>query len=229
MHKINTWVCDPEAYSFRKENINNFFVYLVVGSFMRCLSTQLVAAFSLCILSACSVFGDVNVKVAPYEVIETDGAFEMRHYERLVLASTDTTDGMDSVSAPFYKLFKYISGKNSKTQKIAMTAPVFMDQSGQTTEAMSFVLPEGFSLATAPPPSDPAVKLTELSDYTVVAMSFSGFLNQKSISTHRNLLQNWIADRGLKIIGKAKAAGYNPPFTLPFLRRNEILIPVKKT
>jgi len=196
---------------------------------MRCLSTQLVAAFSLCILSACSVFGDVNVKVAPYEVIETDGAFEMRHYERLVLASTDTTDGMDSVSAPFYKLFKYISGKNSKTQKIAMTAPVFMDQSGQTTEAMSFVLPEGFSLATAPPPSDPAVKLTELSDYTVVTMSFSGFLNQKSISTHRNLLQNWIADRGLKIIGKAKAAGYNPPFTLPFLRRNEILIPVKKT
>ena len=229
MHKINIWVCDPEAYSFRKKNIGIFFVYLVIGSFMRCLSTQLVAAFSLCILSACSVFGDVNVKVAPYEVIETDGAFEMRHYERLVLASTDTTDGMDSVSAPFYKLFKYISGKNSKTQKIAMTAPVFMDQSGQTTEAMSFVLPEGFSLATAPPPSDPAVKLTELSDYTVVAMSFSGFLNQKSISTHRNLLQNWIADRGLKIIGKAKAAGYNPPFTLPFLRRNEILIPVKKT
>lgn len=229
MHKINIWVCDPEAYSFRKKNIDIFFVYLVIGSFMRCLSTQLVAAFSLCILSACSVFGDVNVKVAPYEVIETDGAFEMRHYERLVLASTDTTDGMDSVSAPFYKLFKYISGKNSKTQKIAMTAPVFMDQSGQTTEVMSFVLPEGFSLATAPPPSDPAVKLTELSDYTVVAMSFSGFLNQKSISTHRNLLQNWIADRGLKIIGKAKAAGYNPPFTLPFLRRNEILIPVKKT
>lgn len=229
MHKINIWVCDPEAYSFRKKSIDIFFVYLVIGSFMRCLSTQLVAAFSLCILSACSVFGDVNVKVAPYEVIETDGAFEMRHYERLVLASTDTTDGMDSVSAPFYKLFKYISGKNSKTQKIAMTAPVFMDQSGQTTEAMSFVLPEGFSLATAPPPSDPAVKLTELSDYTVVAMSFSGFLNQKSISTHRNLLQNWIADRGLKIIGKAKAAGYNPPFTLPFLRRNEILIPVKKT
>ncbi|MDE0993915.1 MAG: heme-binding protein [Rhodospirillales bacterium] len=229
MHKINIWVCDPEAYSFRRKNIDIFFVYLVIGSFMRCLSTQLVAAFSLCILSACSVFGDVNVKVAPYEVIETDGAFEMRHYERLVLASTDTTDGMDSVSAPFYKLFKYISGKNSKTQKIAMTAPVFMDQSGQTTEAMSFVLPEGFSLATAPPPSDPAVKLTELSDYTVVAMSFSGFLNQKSISTHRNLLQNWIADRGLKIIGKAKAAGYNPPFTLPFLRRNEILIPVKKT
>lgn len=229
MHKINIWVCDPEAYSFRKKSIDIFFVYLVIGSFMRCLSTQLVAAFSLCILSACSVFGDVNVKVAPYEVIETDGAFEMRHYERLVLASTDTTDGMDSVSAPFYKLFKYISGKNSKTQKIAMTAPVFMDQSGQTTEVMSFVLPEGFSLATAPPPSDPAVKLTELSDYTVVAMSFSGFLNQKSISTHRNLLQNWIADRGLKIIGKAKAAGYNPPFTLPFLRRNEILIPVKKT
>jgi len=200
-----------------------------MGLLMRRLSTQLVSILSLCILSACSVFGEVNVKIAPYEVIETDGAFEMRHYKRLVLASTDTTDGMDSVSAPFYKLFKYISGKNDKTQKIAMTAPVFMDQSGQITEAMSFVLPEEFSLATAPPPVDTAVKLTELSDYTVVVMSFTGSLNQKSISTHRILLQNWIADRGLKATGEAKAAGYNPPFTLPFLRRNEIMIPVKKT
>jgi len=175
------------------------------------------------------VFGDVSVKVAPYKVIDADGAFEIRHYERLILVSTNMLDGMDSASAPFYKLFGYISGKNAKTEEIAMTAPVFMNQAGQTTEAMSFVLPEGFSLAMAPSPSDSTVTLTELSDYTVAVISFTGFLNQDSISAHRALLQNWIADRGLKITGEAKAAGYNPPFTLPFLRRNEIVIPVKKT
>ena len=196
---------------------------------MRRLRAQLLAVFSLFILSACSVFGDVSVKVAPYKVIDADGAFEIRHYERLILVSTNMLDGMDSASAPFYKLFGYISGKNAKTEEIAMTAPVFMDQAGQTTEAMSFVLPKDFSLTTAPSPSDPTVTLTELNDYTVAVISFTGFLNQDSISAHRALLQNWIADRGLKITGEAKAAGYNPPFTLPFLRRNEIVIPVKKT
>jgi len=196
---------------------------------MRRLIAPLFVIFSLFTLSACSVFGGISVKVAPYKVIEADGAFEMRHYERLVLVSTNMPDGMGSASAPFYKLFDYISGNNDKTEKIAMTAPVFMDQAGQTTEAMSFVLPADLSLSTAPSPSDPTVDLTELSDYQVAVISFSGFLNQDSISTHQALLQNWIADRGLKIAGAAKAAGYNPPFTLPFLRRNEIIIPIKKT
>jgi hypothetical protein len=195
---------------------------------MRRLIAPLFVIFSLFTLSACSVFGGISVKVAPYKVIEANGAFEMRHYERLVLVSTNMPDGMGSASAPFYKLFDYISGNNDKTEKIAMTAPVFMDQAGQTTEAMSFVLPADLSLSTAPSPTDPTVDLTELSDYQVAVISFSGFLNQDSISTHQALLQNWIADRGLKIAGAAKAAGYNPPFTLPFLRRNEIIIPVKK-
>ena len=196
---------------------------------MRSLRAQLLALLSLITLSACSVFGDTSAKVAPYTVMLEDGAFEIRHYEHLVLASADMPDGMDSSSVPFYKLFSYISGKNDKTEEITMTAPVFMDQAGQTTEAMSFVLPEGFSLETAPIPSDPTIKLTVLSGYRVAVIGFSGFLNQNSISTHRALLQNWIAAKGFKIVGAAKAAGYNPPFTIPFLRRNEIVIPVKKT
>jgi hypothetical protein len=196
---------------------------------MRRHRVQLLTILSFIFLSACSVFGDVSTKVAPYSVIATDGAFEIRQYGRLLLVSTSTPDGMDSVSVPFRKLFGYISGENDKTEEIAMTAPVFMDQVGQTTEAMSFVLPADLSLATAPTPLDPAVKLTVVSDYRVAVISFSGFLNQDTISTHRTLLQNWIAGRGLKITGGAKAAGYNPPFTLPFLRRNEIVISVGKT
>lgn len=196
---------------------------------MHRLIAPLLAVFSLLALSACSVFGDVNVKVAPYRVIEAEGIFEVRHYEKLVLVSTDMPKGMDIVKAPFFRLFDYISGNNEKAEKIAMTAPVFMEQAGQATEAMSFVLPTDLSLSTAPVPSDPEVKLTKLSNYRVAVISFSGFLNQETISTNRALLEDWITDRGLEMTGKVKAAGYNPPFTLPFLRRNEIIIPIKNS
>jgi hypothetical protein len=196
---------------------------------MKRFRPQILAILSLIILPACSVFGDVSVKIAPYSVIVRDGAFEIRQYEYLLLASTAAPDGMDNASAPFYKLFDYISGKNDKIEKIAMTAPVFMNQTGGGTEGMSFVLPAGLSLATAPNPTDPTVKLEEIKNYKVAVISFSGFLDQASIYHHQTLLLNWIADKGLTATGSAKAAGYNPPFTLPFLRRNEIVISVGNT
>ncbi|MBM08505.1 MAG: heme-binding protein [Magnetovibrio sp.] len=189
---------------------------------------QFILTLSALSLSACTIFGDISVKVAPFEVLMADGPFELRHYERLILVSTKMPRGMNSASGPFRRLFDYISGNNEKKEKIAMTAPVLMDQSGQTSEGMSFVLPENLSLMSAPSPKNPSVKLTELKNYTVAVVSFSGFLNQKTISTHKALLEKWIVDRGMKIKGMAKAAGYNPPFTLPFLRRNEVFIPVKR-
>ena len=197
------------------------------GTHVYWFKKQLVVFLSLLTLTACTVFGDVSVKVAPYKVTASDGAFELRHYEQLVLVSTGMPDGMDSASGPFRKLFDYISGKNSKTEKISMTAPVFLNQARQATKTMSFVLPKDFSLLKAPLPIDPAVKLTELNDYSVAVITFSGLLNQNTISTNKALLKTWVENRGLKINGTAKAAGYNPPFTFPFLRRNEIFIPVK--
>ena len=186
----------------------------------------LIAIFSW-VLSGCSVFGDVSVEIIPYETVEKIDSFEVRRYERLVFASTDMSEGLDSAYTPFRKLFDYISGNNINTEKIAMTAPVFLDQTEKTTETMSFVLPANFSLQTSPLPNDTAVKLSELRNFTVAVISFSGFLNQSSILIHQSRLQNWIMKRGLRAIGQPKAAGYNPPFTLPFLRRNEILIPIE--
>jgi hypothetical protein len=195
---------------------------------MKYYKPQLFAILFLIVLPACSVFGDVSVKIAPYSLISKDGVFEIRQYEHLLLASTATPHGVDNASTPFYKLFGYISGKNDKMEKIAMTAPVFMNQAGEGTEEMSFVFPADFSLAMAPNPIDPTVKLEEIKNYRVAVISFSGFLNQASISYHQKLLQNWMAERDLTTTGAARAAGYNPPFTLPFLRRNEIFISVGK-
>ncbi len=168
-----------------------------------------------------------GVEIAPYKVLEKEDNLELRHYERLVLVTTGMPDGMDGKNSPFYKLFDYISGKNEDTKEIPMTAPVFMDQADSATESMSFVLPIDFTLESTPPPQDPAVTLEEIKDYTVATITFNGVLEQENINTHKALLEEWIKRKEFKKIGTVKAAGYNPPFTIPALRRNEILIPVK--
>ncbi|MDH5458220.1 MAG: heme-binding protein [Nitrospirota bacterium] len=195
---------------------------------MKTSSPLLFLFLSVVALSGCSMFGHSGVEIAPYEILEKEDALELRHYERLVLVTTAMPSGMNEQSDSFYKLFDYISGKNESTKKIPMTAPVFLDQADEATEFMSFVLPESFSIETAPLPQDPAVKLEEIVHYTVAAITFSGSLNQEAINTHRIILEEWIARKGFKKRGAAKAAGYNPPFTIPALRRNEVLIPIIK-
>lgn len=183
----------------------------------------------LCVLglAGCSVFGHNGVDVAPYEILENVGNIEVRYYKRLVLVTTPMLSGMEEQRDPFYKLFDYISGKNGLTKEIPMTAPVLIEQTENTAESMSFVLPESFSLETAPVPNDPTVRVEELADLTVAAITFSGAFEQESINTHKNVLEQWLASKGLKKKGAVIAAGYNPPFTLPAFRRNEVLIPVE--
>ena len=182
--------------------------------------------FYVPVLSGCSVFGYTGVEVAPYAVLEQVGDIEVRHYERLVLVTTAMPSGMEEQRDPFYKLFNYISGNNAVTKEIPMTAPVLLAQADDTSQTMSFVLPERFSLETAPVPNDPAVRLETVMDYTVAAITFSGAFDQGSINEHTHILEQWIADHGFTQTGAVIAAGYDPPFTIPFFRRNEVLIPV---
>ncbi len=179
------------------------------------------------LLSGCSVFGNSSVDIAPYTVLKKSEQFELRHYDELILVSTPM-QGMGEQGSSFGKLFDYISGENQKTQKIPMTAPVFLDQTSAKSDTMAFVLPTNYSIESAPIPSNPSVKLKHLTNYTVAAITFSGRLKQASIEKNKQQLLAWIKDNNLKIIGTAKAAGYNPPFTLPPFRRNEVMIPVEK-
>jgi hypothetical protein len=177
-------------------------------------------------MTGCSVFGNSGVEIAPYTVLQKEEPYELRHYERLVLVTTPYED-IEEQRNPFMRLFDYISGANDGTQEIAMTAPVFMDRQGNTSETMSFVLPESFSLESAPEPENSAVKLEELKNYTVATVTFNGLLGTENIEEHNELLNQWIAKMDLETIGPAKVAGYNPPYTIPWMRRNEVLIPVK--
>lgn len=198
-------------------------------------------------MTACSVFGNSGVEIAPYSVSESDGEIEIRSYDELVLVSAPMKGNMDNNEGAFNKLFAYISGENkgsakidmtapvlmdpngSEGQKIAMTAPVIVDQDEKSSDwIMSFVLPREFSFETAPRPTNPEVTLSRITDLEVAAIKFSGVLNNKNAQKHREQLESWISKNGYKVTGAYKTAGYNPPWTLPNLRRNEVLIPVEK-
>lgn len=205
---------------------------------MKVLIVVLVALF----ISGCSVFGDNGVESAPYIVIHSDDAkqIDVRNYESMILVSASSKDGDNRA---FRKLFKYIAGENKGTQEIAMTAPVFIDGNDQGREiamtapvfmsdsvdepSMSFVMPSDFTLATTPEPLDASVTISEVKNYKVAAIKFSGTLRRGNVEEHTRILRNWLDSNGYEQIGAPVKAGYNGPLTIPFLRHNEVLIEIK--
>jgi hypothetical protein len=207
---------------------------------------SLFLSFAILVLSGCSVLGESRVEIVPYKVItrDEDSQIELRHYESMILVSAPMAG--DERNSAFRKLFNYISGDNIDESKIAMTAPVFMDQEedlgreipmtapvfmdgeGSDTPFMSFVMPADFTMENTPKPTDPDVVVSEIKDYQVAAIIFNGRLSDSNITKHRDLLEQWIVDEGYVVTGAVKTAGYNAPFTLPAMRRNEVLIPVEQ-
>jgi hypothetical protein len=202
----------------------------------------------LVLLTGCSIVGKGNTPMAPYKVLslDTEKNIEVRVYENMILVSAPMgKNSEDGRKQAFMKLFGYISGENilikkvemtapvlmsteqDKGTKISMTAPVFMDTEDERESVMSFVLPEEFKLENAPKPTDPELQLNQLKNYKVAAITFSGLLSKNNIKKHKDILDNWIKTQGYKKTGSYKTAGYNPPYTIPFFRRNEVLIPIE--
>ena len=207
---------------------------------------SILGALFVFILTGCSVFGLRTSEEATYKVLGKYGQFEIREYDARVIVETDVNAPFDEAGKiAFNRLFGYISGENVAQTKIAMTAPVMAkerDGSEGKKIAMTspvigekrdmgwryiFVLPEGYTLETAPIPSDPLVKLSVMPSKKVAAIRYSGSRGEKSIRQKSDELVNWIQLRGLEIESKPRSAGYDPPWTLPFLRRNEVMIDVK--
>ena len=177
---------------------------------------------------------------APYTVIITDDIFELREYAPQVLAEIIVDGDLEGAgNKAFRPLFRYISGDNKSRGKIAMTAPVSQEQTGEKISmtapvsqqsvqgkwAVSFMMPASYSMETLPVPDDPNIKLRQVPARQVAAVRYSGFWSEKKYLQYKQELENWITAKNLKVIGEPVWARYNPPFTLWFLRRNEILIP----
>ena len=203
---------------------------------------KLITVLTTLFLAGCSVFGIRSADEPNYQVLNDYGHIQIRQYPALVVAQTEVTaDYKNSSSQGFQRLAGYIFGNNKKQQKIAMTAPVIQEQEAETIAMtapviqqksgtvwlMAFVLPSNYSVATAPVPLDPAVLIKEIPGKKVAVIRYSGSLSEQGIEENTEKLQNWITIKGYKPISPSRSAAYDPPWTLPFLRRNEVHIDIE--
>jgi effector-binding domain-containing protein len=168
----------------------------------------------------------LNYESASYKTVAKAEKFEIRDYPALAVASTSTVErsGTASDDGQFMRLFGYISGKNESDQKIPMTTPVFMANEPKKTK-MSFVLPS--EMKSAPTPKSDAVKLENIPARKMAVVRYSGGSGQVNEQKYEGKLREWMKEQGHTPSGEAIVAYYDPPWTLPAFRRNEVLIPIK--
>jgi hypothetical protein len=173
------------------------------------------------------------------------GDVEIRKYGPRIAAETTVEDGEDRArNVGFRRLARYIFGANHHDQEIAMTAPVAQqsvgneiamtapvaqsrDASGRWT--IRFFMPSKWTLDTLPDPDDDDVSLVEVPGETVAVLRFSGNRGPKAVADHTDRLLKILSNNGIEPAGDAVAWFYDPPWTLPFRRRNEIAIPLRQS
>lgn len=183
----------------------------------------------------------MTIEEASYTLALQEDKFEIRDYAPQILAEAVVEGTLeDAGRKAFTRLFRYISGENRPEGKIAMTTPVTQQPQGEKVNmlspvrqqvegkwAVSFTMPASYSLETLPKPEDTTLRLRQVPARRMAVVRYSGFWSEKNYQLHKMELESWIQDKGLTILGDPVWARYNPPFTPWFLRRNEILIPVK--
>ena len=184
------------------------------------------------------------VEEPKFETVLKDEAFEIRRYPPLVVATTQVPGDMDAASnRGFRTIADYIFGNNVATPagasaKIAMTAPVTVAPivpaasaatSDMTAEQwqVQFVMPGQYRLDTLPRPKNEAVTLRELPARTTAVLSYSWLNSETKVQQKTDELRAWMKSRQLEALGPPRLARYDPPWTLPMWRRNEIQIDIR--
>ncbi len=161
---------------------------------------------------------------APCVVVQSEGDFEIRDYPELTIVEASMLESGSDETSGFRKLFGYITGKNQTKQKIAMTTPVFI-AGGKGT--MSFVMPAELSLDALPKPLDSSLAIKKIPAGRFAVLRFSGGRSSSKEAEKLDLLKSWIASKGLVAEGEPLCGYFDPPWTLAFLRRNEVMLRVE--
>ena len=158
-----------------------------------------------------------------YQTIDVNEIYEIRKYSDRLVIETETSNQNSS----FRKLFNYISGSNEKNQEIKMTAPVTqIEKNGNMT--MQFYLPSEFDESNVPNPSNSEVKILNMKGGYFAAITYSGRASDKNFLKHKEILENKLKEDNISILSPPIRATYNSPFTLPMLRRNEVMFEIER-
>lgn len=203
-------------------------IWIIIG-----LIALLIAAFAL----SGTIMSQVDEP--EYKVLESSGNIEVRQYEPTIVAQV-LVEGVrkEAISKGFRMLADFIFGNNKSDKEIAMTAPVTQQEGKKIAMTapvtqqkgedkywrVRFVMPAEYTLETLPKPIDEKIEILSIPDQTFAVIRFSGSSTEENLKEHLQELQSYLAQNKLEPIGDPIYAFYNPPWTLPFLRRNEIMI-----
>ena len=191
-----------------------------------------------------------------YEVLVSDGPFEIRRYAPMLVAETFVDGDMDAASNKGFRLIAdFIFGNNQlpgsdqkskiamtapvtvepQSSKIAMTAPVTIEPQSADTSLESaqrwrihFVMPSSYTLENIPKPKNDAVRLREIPAKYFAVHKYSWLNTQQRVEQKTQEILQWAKQRSLQVLGAPQLARYDPPWTLPMLKRNEIMVEVSK-
>ncbi len=177
-----------------------------------------------------------NVEVPAYKILKKEQNIEIRQYPPLIIAEVKTAGSrQDAIGDGFRILADFIFGNNEGEKqlsmngpitqqegiKIAMTAPVQQEKT-DAEWATSFIMPSKFSIDTIPNPINDRIKIIQIPSKRYAVITFSGRSTEENLTKHTNELGKYMNGSSYSKVGNAKYAFYNPPWTLPFLRRNEV-------
>ena len=166
-----------------------------------------------------------------FDVLHSEASFELRDYSEFIIAETELNGSFDSASRKgFRRVASYIFGGNKNldgsSEKIQMTAPVTMTPD-KSKWKLHFVMPKNYSIDNLPTPNDKNVNIRTVPAHRAAVVVFSGWTTEAKLNKKAAELELWIKNQGLEVVGPVQVARYNDPFTLPWLRRNEIIVQVK--
>ena len=173
----------------------------------------LVILISILILSSQAM----AYEEANYKVVKENKEYEIRKYSDRLVIETNSIEGNG-----FRKLFNYISGNNKKNQEIKMTVPVTQEtKNGNMT--MQFYLPLKFNKDNAPKPSNSDIKILTIEGGYYAVIKYSGRSSDKNFLKNKDILEKLLKQDNITILSPPIRASYNSPFTLPMLKRNEVM------
>lgn len=180
------------------------------------------------VATGCAVIGfSPTLEEPKYTVIDQlPGGIEIRQYEARTYASSRVEGtGMEARRQGFRLLFDYIAGENNDDEEISMTIPVATEIEDKE-HVMQFFLPSKYDESSAPAPKNPNISIGTIAPRVEAALEYSGSQSKQRAEMHAFLMKNALEDTNWQMKGDIRSMFYNPPFSIPFMRRNEVVVEV---